>query len=107
MSDNSFVDLEPSEFSQKLKEDLNGVLIDVRTPGEYNGGHIPNSKLMNIYEPTFADDIQKLDRNKNYYLYCRSGSRSYHASKLMKKLGFNNVYNLSSGIIDWDEPLEK
>ncbi len=106
MSENSLIDLEPSEFSRKLNEDLDGVLIDVRTPGEFNDGHIPNSTLMNIYEPTFADDIQKLDREKNYYLYCRSGSRSHNAGQLMKRLGFKNVYNLSSGINDWKETLE-
>jgi rhodanese-related sulfurtransferase len=107
MFDNYPIELDPLEFSQKLKEDVKGILIDVRTPGEYNDGHIPSSILMNIYEPTFIDDIQKLDRNKNYYLYCRSGNRSYYAGQIMMKSGFKNVYNLSSGILDWDEPLEK
>ena len=107
MSDNSLIELGPSEFSQKLNEDTNAILIDVRTHGEYTDGHIPNSILINIYEPTFIDDIQKLDRNKNYYLYCRSGSRSYYVGQFMMKQGFKNVYNLSSGILNWNKPLEK
>jgi len=107
MSDNSIIELDPSEFSQKIKDDVNAVLLDVRTPNEHNDGHIPNSILMNIYDPAFIDDIQKLDRNKNYYLYCRSGNRSYQAGQLMIQLGFKNVYNLNSGILGWDEPLEK
>jgi rhodanese-related sulfurtransferase len=106
MPDNLLIDLDSSEFLQKLKDDKNGVLLDIRTPMEYNQGHIPNATLMNIHSASFADDIQKLDRNKNYYLYCRSGNRSYHAGQLMKKLGFKNVYNLVSGILEWDEPLE-
>jgi rhodanese-related sulfurtransferase len=106
MSEN-LIELNPNEFSTKLKEDDNAVLIDVRTPGEYNEGHIPNSVLMNIYDPSFAEKIQQLDRNKKYYIYCRSGNRSYHAGKYMIQLGFKNVYNLSSGIIEWEEPLEK
>ncbi len=106
MSNNELVDLDSAEFSQKLKEDSNGVLLDIRTPQEYNQGHIPNSTLMNIYHPSFLNEIQKLDKSKNYYLYCRSGNRSYQAGQLMKKLGFINVYNLRSGILDWDEPLE-
>lgn len=107
MSDNSVIDLDSSEFSSKLKEDNNSVLIDVRTPREYNDGHIPNSILINIYEPDFADEIQKLDKDKNYFLYCRSGNRSYHAGMLMKQLGFKYVYNLSAGILAWNEPLDK
>lgn len=107
MPDNTLIELDSAEFSKKINEDSNAVLIDVRTLNEYNQGHIPNSVLINIYEPTFADNIQKLDRNKNYYLYCRSGNRSYHAGMLMKKIGFENVSNLSSGILDWNEPLEQ
>ncbi len=107
MMDNLLIDLDSEEFSKKIKEDNNGVLLDIRTPQEYNDGHIPNSILMNIYDSTFADDIQKLDREKNYYLYCRSGNRSHHAGVLMKNLGFKNVSNLSSGLLDWNEPLEK
>lgn len=106
MSDN-LIDLNTAEFSNKLKEDSNAVLLDIRTPNEYNQGHIPNAVLMNIYDPSFAEDIQSLDRNKNYYLYCRSGNRSYYAGQLMLKFGFRKVYNLSSGILDWNEPLEK
>ena len=106
MSNNSLVDLDSSEFSLKLKEDNNAVLLDIRTPREYNQGHIPNSTLLNIYHPSFLNEVQKLDKSKNYYLYCRSGNRSYQAGQLMIKLGFSIVYNLRSGILDWDEPLE-
>jgi rhodanese-related sulfurtransferase len=105
MSDNQIINLGPLEFSQKLKEDTNGIILDIRT-SEYKTGHIPNSILINIYEPTFIDDIQKLDRNKNYYLYCRSGNRSIYAAQIMNKLGFNKLYNLTTGIINWSEPLE-
>jgi len=106
MFDNSPINLNSSEFSQKLNEDKDGVLLDIRTPGEYSQGHIPNSTLMDIYNPSFVEDIQKLDRDKNYYLYCRSGNRSHHAGKMMKKLGFKTVYNLKSGILGWGETLE-
>lgn len=106
MSNNSIVDLDSPEFSKKLKEDNNSVLLDIRTPREYNQGHIPNSALMNIYDPSFLTEVQKLDKSKNYYLYCRSGSRSYQAGQIMINLGFTTVYNLRSGILNWDESLE-
>jgi rhodanese-related sulfurtransferase len=105
MNNNSLINLNGGAFSQKLKEDNNAVLIDVRTPWEYQQGHIPNSKLINIASPEFSEEIEKLDKNKNYYLYCRSGNRSYYAGMYMLKIGFTNVYNLQSGILDWYEEL--
>lgn len=94
-------------FSEKLKNDPDAVLIDVRTHNEFIAGHIPNSKLIDIMNPLFLQEIEKLDKTKNYYLYCRSGNRSYHAGMAMIRMGFNTVYNLQSGILDWYEPLEQ
>ena len=98
--------LTSAEFKQKLSEDKNAMLIDVRTPGEHYENRIPNSMLIDIYNPTFLREIDKLDRKKNYYLYCRSGNRSYVAGQQMKKMGFGEVYNLQRGIIGWSGPKE-
>ena len=98
--------LDAFAFEQKLKDDENGVLIDVRTPMEHQQKRIPDSILVDISNPQFLSEINKLDKSKNYYLYCRSGNRSYQAGQLMIKLGFTTIYNLRSGILDWDEPLE-
>ncbi len=103
---NTVQDLDSRTFSEKLKNDNNGILIDVRTKMEYNSGHIPNSTLIDISSPDFMNKIDELDRDKNYYLYCRSGNRSYHAGRQMLAMGFKTVYNLESGILDWDEDLE-
>ncbi len=94
--------LSASEFEQKLNDDNNAMLIDVRTQLEHHSGRIPNSILIDIYSPTFLSEINKLDRAKNYYLYCRSGNRSYIAGQQMKKMGFREVYNLQPGIIGWN-----
>lgn len=100
-----YKDLDAETFSNQLKKDPDAVLIDVRTPIEYFQGHIPGSKLMDIMSPAFPEDIVNLDKTKSYYLYCRSGNRSFHAGKFMIKNGFQKVYNLSSGILGWNEPL--
>jgi rhodanese-related sulfurtransferase len=92
-------------FSQKLKDDNNQVLLDVRTRSEYISGHIPGSVNMDIHDNEFQRKIENLDKTKNYYVYCRSGSRSLHACKVMKAAGFNVVYNLRGGILEWPEPL--
>ena len=104
---NSVVNLDSESFSEKFKNDPNAVLIDVRTAQEFAAGHIPNSILIDIYLPSFPDHITALDKNKNYYIYCRSGNRSYHAGMFMLQQGFNTVYNLADGILDWYEPLER
>ena len=98
--------LSSAEFEQKMKEDKNAMLIDVRTLMEHNTNRIPNSLLIDIYNPTFLTEIDKLDRTKNYYLYCRSGNRSFIAGQQMKKMGFGEVYNLQPGIIGWTGPKE-
>lgn len=105
MSD--LLNLSVIEFSQKIKSDNSIVIIDVRTPQEYSEGHIPNSLLIDIYNPTFQSKILELDKSKNYYIYCRSGKRSYHAGVFMLSEGFKAVQHLEEGIISWTEKLEK
>lgn len=104
---NSVINLDSESFSEKFKSDSQGVLLDVRTSQEFSAGHIPDSKLIDIYLPTFAEKISELDKEKNYYVYCRSGNRSYHAGVFMLQQGFKTVYNLADGIHDWHEPLER
>ena len=95
-----------SELVTALQNDKDAVLIDVRTKEEYQSVHIPKAKLIDIYSPNFVKEISKLNKEKNYYLYCRSGARSMNAATEMIKLGFNNVTNLKGGIMSWDGPTE-
>lgn len=99
------VNLNSEEFSNQIKNDNHSIIIDVRTKMEYEQGHIPNAKLIDIYLSTFTSEILELDKNKSYYLYCRSGSRSYHAGLFMIENGFANVLNLRNGVLDWHELL--
>jgi rhodanese-related sulfurtransferase len=95
------------EFSNKILNDHLAVIIDVRTPEEYNEGHIPTSRLIDIYSPKFPQKISELDKSKNYYIYCRRGNRSYHAGVFMLKEGFTSVHHLEEGILSWKEKLER
>lgn len=94
--------LDSETFKNKLKEDSEAVLLDVRTPVEHQMERIPDSILIDIYNPMFREEIEKLDRNKSYYVYCRSGNRSFHAGNYMLQMGFEKVYNLKPGIIGWN-----
>jgi len=77
----------------------NSQLIDVRTPKEFEQGHIKGAKLINFYSESFKEEIQELDKDKAVYLYCRSGKRSGKASKLFVELGFKEIYDLKGGYI--------
>jgi rhodanese-related sulfurtransferase len=98
-ADNS-VNLNVSEFSAKSQEP--GVIsLDVRTAGEFAEGHLVNAININVESENFEAEIESLDKNATYAVYCRSGRRSAVAVDLMKKAGFTNLYNLDGGLIDW------
>ena len=84
-------------FKKQLEESENGVLLDVRTLGEFGQGTIPGALLADYLSPNFAKTIAKLDKNATYFVFCRSGNRSAQACSTMYKQGFD-VRNLSGGI---------
>lgn len=96
-----------AEFSKKIKEDKNVVILDVRTPKEYAQEHLPNAILENMQEDSFNKNIAKMDKNKTYLLYCKVGGRSSKALDIMKKAGFKQVFHLGGGIVDWEKAGEK
>jgi rhodanese-related sulfurtransferase len=96
----SAINLSVAEFSSKVSEP--GVItLDVRTPGEFNEGHIEGAKLIDFQSGNFENEIASLDKDQTYAVYCRSGSRSGQAVKVMSQAGFTNLYNLNGGVIDW------
>jgi rhodanese-related sulfurtransferase len=99
-SSSSAVDLSVSEFSNKVTE-AGIITLDVRTPGEFNEGHIAGAILVDFQSGNFESEIATLDKSKTYAVYCRSGSRSGQAVKIMSDAGFTNLYNLNGGVIDW------
>ncbi|PKG51094.1 rhodanese-like domain-containing protein [Olleya sp. 1-3] len=100
-------DLLQSDWVAQLEKDDNAVILDVRTEGEVADGKIPNTLHIDIYKGQgFVDDLQKLDKSKNYYVYCRSGGRSAQACAVMNQLGFENAYNLMGGFNEWNGEVE-
>lgn len=79
------------------------VVLDVRTPEEFNEGHLEGAIMVDFYEPDFADQLATLDRDVPYLLYCRSGNRSGQASTIMQELGFTDVVDVDGGITAWYE----
>jgi phage shock protein E len=91
----------PDEFVEKNTQDKR-IILDVRTPKEFSEGHISGAKNLDFYSESFSKDLENLDKNAYYSVYCRSGNRSYLAMQLMQTLGFKNIINLSGGIMAWE-----
>lgn len=89
-----------AEFGDKIANQP-GVILDVRTPGEYKKGFIKDARLFDIFSDNFDAELNKLDRNATYYVYCASGGRSAECAEKMQTLGFKKVYDLDGGMGAW------
>ena len=96
-------DLSQEEWAEQLKGDDNALILDVRTPEEVEEGYIPGATHIDMYlGQGFLDEVEKLDLDKNFYVYCRSGKRSGQACAILNSLGVENTYNLEGGFNDWE-----
>ncbi len=94
------------EFYESFNNSQNSILLDVRTLEEYNQLRIPGSVLVDIHSPNFKELINRFDKEKEYYVYCRRGIRSMNAANIMIECGFTKIVNLSGGISGWEGPTE-
>jgi rhodanese-related sulfurtransferase len=100
--------LNEKKWNEGLKASSNSEIIDVRTPDEFNDGYIEGARLLNIQDSSkFMEEVEKLDKDKDYYVYCRSGRRSEMACQLMEKAGIDHAYNLEGGMLDWTGNVKK
>lgn len=96
------VELTEEAWNDARLADASSVLLDVRTPEEFDEKHIPGAKLINIREPqAFMEEAQALSKDQAYFIYCRSGARSAQACQVLDQLGVAATYNLKGGILDW------
>lgn len=93
--------LSATEFAEKIKTDTNALILDVRTPGEFDKGHIAGAKNINYNDPSFENEVQKLGKKKNIYIYCLSGGRSGRAANALKAIGFESITELKGGLLKW------
>jgi len=79
------------------------VVLDVRTADEFAAGHLEGATMIDFYGDDFANQIEALDPNVPYLLYCHSGNRSGATRDLMSKLGFSDVADIDGGILAWSQ----
>ncbi|NVO33413.1 rhodanese-like domain-containing protein [Hymenobacter lapidiphilus] len=100
----AYQNLTPAEFSAALRQ-LGTVLLDVRRPDEFAGGHLPGAVNIDVTAPDFGSRVAALDNTHPTLVYCRSGARSATAASQLSKAGFGHVANLLGGVLDWPEKL--
>lgn len=79
----------------------NAVILDIRTPAEFAGGHLVNARNIDFHAPDFEARIAQLDRDTPYLVHCASGGRSKSSLPLFKKLGFTRIHHLDGGYRSW------
>lgn len=97
----NYENVNAATFKQLMTETPNSTVIDVRTAAEARSGSIKGAVNIDIMSMDFQQKIAKLDKNKTYFVYCRSGNRSGQACRMMGDAGFTHVYNLSGGMMSW------
>ena len=98
---NNIEAFEANELINKNLSNLEFIILDVRSPDEYSDAHIAKADNIDYNSSIFKLEIDKMDRNKKYLVYCRSGHRSSNAVKIMISMGFTDIHNLSGGIRKW------
>jgi rhodanese-related sulfurtransferase len=93
--------LSPNDFETSLRTNKSALLLDVRTPGEFQRGHITGAQLMDFYSTSFSEQIQDLPKDKTIYIYCQSSNRSMQAVQMLQKAGYSNIVELRGGMGAW------
>jgi len=94
-----YIKLTPQEARDMMSDDA--IILDVRTPKEYDEGHIANSVLLPDYEIKDMVETVIADKNHTVIVYCRSGARSKNAAEYMIEMGYTTVFDIG-GITDWE-----
>lgn len=103
-----FEEIHASQLSQLSKEQREQyVLVDVRTPEEYEQGHIPNTIHIPHDEMMSRHSELAEQKERDILLICRSGQRSAFAAQVLHHHGFRKLYNLVGGMLEWTGDVEK
>lgn len=95
--------LEPQAFIERVKADTSAIILDVRQPEEFDEGHLAQAINLDwLNQTVFINGLAKLNKQKTYYIYCRSGRRSQAAAGKLKAEGFQ-VVDLKGGYLHWVE----
>ena len=91
-----------TEAYKEIIKDTSLLLVDVRTPEEYEEGALPGAINIDYYdEENFHEAYDAFDRKKPIYLYCRTGNRSLKVADKLFEMGFEEIYDMKGGYMQW------
>jgi len=102
-----FTNMKAVEAAKILKENPKAIVLDIRTPAEFNEGHITGAVNIDYKADSFESELEKLDRDTTFVMHCRSGRRSANSFETFRKLGFKNIVHMDDGILGWKQKLIK
>lgn len=94
---------DPKAAAKLIETNKDVVILDIRTPAEFEDGHIDKAVNVDFYDKTFGEKIAKLDKSKTYLVHCAAGGRSTKSLAQFKSQGFTNVVHLDGGLNAWKE----
>ncbi|MFT7057126.1 MAG: rhodanese-related sulfurtransferase [Roseivirga sp.] len=95
------------EYESLMADKKKLQLIDVRTPQEFEAGHILNAVMIDFKAADFRTQVKNLKKRKPIAVYCKSGNRSGQAFAILQEMGFRKIYDLEGGITAWIEAEKK
>lgn len=101
IAQDTYYKLDAESFNNKIKATPDAVILDVRTPQEFEKGHLKDAVNFNWNDESFASRVAKMDKSEPVFVYCLSGGRSAAAAKTMRELGFKQVYEMVGGMLKW------
>jgi rhodanese-related sulfurtransferase len=93
----------PEAAAEVIANTPDVVVLDIRTPEEFTEGFIEGASNIDFYRSDFAGQLDMLDKDAPYVVYCRSDNRSGDAMDVFADLGFTNVTEIDGGIVNWYE----
>jgi len=99
-------DIFPSEAWELIsqnRENDDPIIIDVSTPQEYEALHLEGAINVSLLSRFFTARMDAMNKSKTHVVYCKVGGRSKIVQKLMIRLGFQKVYNITGGTLLWEE----
>lgn len=92
-------EIDANELQARMSRGEDLLLLDIRSAGELAQGMLPDAQHLPMH--LIPVRMNELPRDREVVLYCHSGARSYHACVYLAQQGYDNVLNLSGGILGW------